>query len=108
MKSNSIGIRIEGTGAEIRLLNMEQWPNRGEFKRIGHTRKFYLYNGDKELVETSVVQGQLPDAFGLRFKRVAETHVDFKSKVQSITAIFTTYDILNSIEIMHEFRGYDE
>jgi hypothetical protein len=107
MKTNSIGIQIEGTGSEIRLSDIDRWPNRGEFKQLGSTRKLSLYNGDKLLLETSCNQAQLPDIFGLRFKRVVATHVDFKSKLQNITAIFKTYDLLNAVEDMHEMTGYD-
>jgi len=107
MKSNSIGIEIEGVNMSIRLSDIDCWPNRGEFKRIGQKRHFYLYNGEKLLLETSLYQGALPDIFGLRFKRVRETHVDFKTKVQCMTAIFTTYDIINAVEEMHELTGWD-
>jgi hypothetical protein len=111
---NSIGIEIVGTtikgsfGISIQLSDIVRWPNRGEIKRIGKERRLYLYNGDLLLLDSIAPDGGgLPDSFGLTFKRVVETSVDFKSKTQYITAIFTTFDILNSVERMHEFRGYD-
>jgi hypothetical protein len=108
MKENAIGIQIEGTDSEIYLSDIDRWPNRGEFKQLGRVRKLFLYNGDKLLLETAGCrQAQLPDIFGLRFKRVVTTHVDFKSKIQNITAIFKTYDLLNAVEEMHEMTGYD-
>src|SRR5262252_2652675 len=105
MKTNAINIQIEGVNLNICLADIDCWPNRGEFKQIGQARKLYLYNGDKLLVETSLYQGELPDIFGLRFKRVVNTHVDFKTKVQTMTTIFKTYDILNAVEDMHEITG---
>jgi hypothetical protein len=108
MKSNSIRIQIQGADGEVHLQNIERWPNRCEIKRVGAARAMYFYSGDTLLGETGVYTGKLPDAFGLQFKRVVSTHVDFKTKSQSITAIFTTYDILNNLGIMHELTGYDE
>jgi hypothetical protein len=109
MKANSIGIQIEGAASEIRLHNIDCWPNRGEFKQLRgwKDRKLSLYNGDKFLLEVYCAQENLPDIFGLQFKRVVDTHVDFKSKVQNITAIFKTYDIVNAVEDMHLQTGYD-
>jgi hypothetical protein len=113
LPANSIAIQIVGTtargsfGVDLSLTNIARWPNRGEIKQIGNERRLYLYSGDLLLFETDSFTYGLPDSFGLRFKRVVETYVDFKAKVQHITAIFKTFDILNSIETMHEFTGYD-
>ena len=107
MKSNSIAISIEGTASTFALIDIDRWPNRGEFKQLGQIRKLYLYNGETQLLEAAAYQGQLPDIFGLRFKRVVATHVDFKSKFQTMTVVFKTYDLLNAVEDMHEMTGYD-
>ena len=113
MPENAIEIQIVGTnknssfGVSLALTNIPSWPNRCEIKRLGSERRLYLYSGDRLLLDTlpPVASDVLPDVFGLRFKRVVYTYVDFKAKTQHITAIFTIYEI--SIEIMHEFSGWD-
>ena len=109
MEKNNLSISIEGdrNGSYV-LFNAKCWPNRGEIKQVGSAPKFYLYASDGTvLLETTTLPHKLPDIFGLRFKRVISTHVDFKTKIQAISAIMIPLDIINNMETMHEQYNYD-